>query len=210
MAFSLEKLQDFDFQKFQEDLQNFDGDDLKRIGTASIGIRILLIVVVLAVVIAVGYFYIITPKIEELEKAQQEEITLRQTFDEKQRKAANLEAYVEQLAEMEQSFGAMLRQLPDRTDVENLIVDLSQTGARNSLKVELVRPEEEITKDFYAELPIRLKVFGKFHELARFVSDVAALPRIVTLQDIKISFADDSAPTDLTMEMTAKTYRYLE
>lgn len=210
MAFSLEQLRDFDFQKFQDEIQNFDGDDLKRIGTASLGIRVLLIAFVLFVVILVGYLYIITPKIEQLERVQNEETTLRQTFDEKQRKASNLDAYVEQLAEMEQSFGAMLRQLPDRTDVESLIVDLSQTGARNSLNVELVRPEEEIVKDFYAELPIRLKVFGKFHELARFVSDVAALPRIVTLQDIKISYVDDSSPTDLTMEMTAKTYRYLE
>lgn len=210
MAFSLEQLRDFDFQKFQDEIQNFDGDDLKRIGTASLGIRILLIAFVLLVVMLVGYFYIITPKVEQLERVQNEETTLRQTFDEKQRKASNLDAYIEQLAEMEQSFGAMLRQLPDRTDVESLIVDLSQTGARNSLNVELVRPEEEIVKDFYAELPIRLKVFGKFHELARFVSDVAALPRIVTLQDIKISFVDANSPTDLTMEMTAKTYRYIE
>jgi len=210
MAFSLAKLKEFDFEKFQEELQNFDGDDLKRIGTASVGIRVLLIVIALIIVIAGGYKLLVAPKIKDLDKAIAEEGTLRKEFDAQQKKASNLEAYKDQLAEMERSFGAMLRQLPDKTDVQNLVVDLSQTGARNSLKVELLKPESEITKDFYAELPVKLKVFGKFHELARFVSDIAALPRIVTLHDIKISIVDAQKPTELSMEMTAKTYRYLE
>lgn len=210
MAFSLDKLKEIDFEKIQEELQNFDADDLKRIGTASPAIRGLLIVIALALVIAGGYKFLISPKLDELEKAEAEEVTLRNTFDAEQKKASNLELYKDQLAEMERSFGAMLRQLPEKTDVENIVVDLSQTGARNSLKVELLKPGEELTKDFYAELPIKLKVFGKFHEFARFVSDVAALPRIVTLHDIKISIVDEETPTNLSMEMTAKTYRYLE
>ncbi len=130
MAFSLDKLKEFDFEKFQEELQNFDGDDLKRIGTASVGIRALLIIIALIIVIAGGYKLLIAPKLQELDKAIAQEGTLRTDFDAQQKKAANLEAYKDQLAEMERSFGAMLRQLPDKTDVQNLVVDLSQTGAR--------------------------------------------------------------------------------
>ncbi len=207
MAISLEKLKEFDVNAFFEDLQTVD---FKAIGTAAPAIRGFLIALLFIAIIAGSYFFLIKPKLEDYERAQKEEVSLKKTFEAEQKKAANLDAYKDQLERMEGEFGSMLRQLPERTDVENLVVDLSQTGARNSLKVELLKPETEIAKEFYAELPVKLKVFGKFHELARFASDVAALPRIVTLHDIKISIVDAEKPTELSMELVAKTYRYLE
>jgi type IV pilus assembly protein PilO len=132
-------------------------------------------------------------------------------FDEKQRKAANFEAYKAQLAEMERSFGAMLRQLPGRTEVPSLLVDISQTGLAAGLQERLFQPGPEVRKDFYAELPIRIRLTGSYHQFGAFVSGIAALPRIVTLHDISISReGTETAPDRLTLDVTAKTYRYLD
>jgi type IV pilus assembly protein PilO len=111
---------------------------------------------------------------------------------------------------MEVSFGAMLRQLPSRTEVPSLLVDISQTGLGAGLDERLFQPSEEIKKDFYAELPIKIRLQGQYHALAEFVSGIAALPRIVTLQDVTIQPARDGGPNDLSLDVTAKTYRYLE
>lgn len=195
-----------------DELQNFlsDPESLKKIGIAPLPIRIGALVILSVVILAVGYWKVISPKLAEIETLKKKEVELRQTFDTQQRKAANLEAYQEQLEEMKRSFGAMLRQLPNRTEVESLLVDLSQTSTANNLKVDFFKPTGEVTKEFYAEYPIALRVFGNYHELGKFVSDVAALPRIVTLHDIVIKPADEKIPTALTMEMTAKTYHYLD
>jgi type IV pilus assembly protein PilO len=155
----------------------------------------------------------------ELLRAEAEQQTLWNTFDEKQRKAANLEAYRQQLAEIERTFGAMLRQLPGKTEVPSLLVDISQTGLAAGLQERLFQPAGETKMDFYAELPIKIQLTGGFHEFGQFVSGIAALPRIVTLHDLEITrgAARSSgrrgapAPTDeLTLNLTAKTYRYLD
>ena len=155
----------------------------------------------------------------ELLKARAEQVSLWNTFDEKQRKAANLEAYRQQLAEIERTFGAMLRQLPGRTEVPSLLVDISQTGLAAGLQERLFQPGTETKKDFYAELPIKIQLTGGYHEFGMFVSGIAALPRIVTLHDIEITRAGTrggsrrgaAAPSDeLTLNLTAKTYRYLD
>jgi type IV pilus assembly protein PilO len=164
--------------------------------------------------IAVGagfYFLVYENQMPRLERAQFEEKELRGSFEQKQRKAANFDAYRDQLAEIERSFGTMLRQLPGKTEIPNLLVDISQTGLAAGLQEELFQPMGEIRKDFYAEKPIKIRLKGSYHEFGKFVSDIAALPRIVTLHDIsivpqKVGEADDA----LVLYVTAKTYRYMD
>lgn len=191
-------------------LNELDVNDLKNIGTAPTIIKAVLIIILCIIVAAAAYFTIITPKLEELKRAEKEEVTLKATFDEKQAKAANLEAYKQQLDEMRQSFGALLRQLPNKTEIETLLTDISQTGISSGLEIELFQPEGLSPKDFYAEYPIKLKVTGRYHQFAQFVSGVAALPRIVTLQDINIAPAEKDSGVRLMMEVTAITYQYLD
>ena len=146
-----------------------------------------------------------------LQKAEADEADLRGQFENKQQRAANLDAYKAQLAEMERSFGAMLRQLPGKTEVPNLLVDISQTGLAAGLQEKLFQPGTEKSNGFYAELPIKIKLVGSYHQFGAFVSGIAALPRIVTLDDIQISPVDAKGGYDnLTMDVTAKTYRYME
>ena len=141
---------------------------------------------------------------------QADEQTLRVTFENKQRKAANYDAYKAQLAQMQQSFGTMLRQLPGETEIPSLIVDISQTGLAAGLKEKLFQPQAEIPRDFYAEKPIKIRLSGGFHEIANFVSGVASLPRIVTLHNINITTEDKDVYDRLSLEVTAQTYRYLD
>jgi type IV pilus assembly protein PilO len=142
-----------------------------------------------------------------LQKAEADELDLRSQFENKQQRAANLDAYKAQLAEMERSFGAMLRQLPGKTEVPNLLVDISQAG----LQEKLFQPGAEKSNGFYAELPIKIRLVGSYHQFGAFVSGIAALPRIVTLDDIQIAPVDAKGGYDnLTMDVTAKTYRYIE
>jgi type IV pilus assembly protein PilO len=157
------------------------------------------------------YLFVYEEKIPLLEKAEAEESELRVIFEEKQRKAANFSAYQEQLAEIERSFGTMLQQLPGKTEIPNLLVDISQTGLGAGLEEKLFQPKAELRKDFYAEKPIQIKLDGSYHEFGNFVSDIAALPRIVTLHNIEIRPVGKSKGYDnLVLNVTAKTYRYLE
>jgi len=166
------------------------------------------------------HYFINRGNMEDLRKAEAEQQSLWQTFMDKQSRAANLEAYRQQLAEIEHTFGAMLRQLPGKTEVPSLLVDISQTGLASGLQERLFQPGAETRKDFYAELPIKIQLSGGYHEFGEFVSGIAALPRIVTLHDIEITRSAGarssargraSAPSDqLTLNLTAKTYRYLE
>ncbi len=194
-----------------DDLRNLDPND---VGRWPLPVRVAAIVVIFALVCAGGiYFTIVKDKQLTLEKEQGQEIQLKGTFENKQRKAANFQEYADQLVEMEQSFGAMLRQLPGETEIPNLIIDISQTGLAAGLEEKLFEPQEEIRREFYAEKPIRIRLSGGYHAFANFASSVAALPRIVTLHDINIvpeSRGEDSDPNNLTLDVTAKTYRYLE
>lgn len=194
-----------------DDLQALDVND---IGRWPLGFRIAAIILVFVLVSAGGvYMTIVKDKQITLEREQAKEQELRGTFENKQRKAANYEEYKAQLVEMEQSFGAMLRQLPGETEIPNLIIDISQTGLAAGLEEKLFEPQDEIQKEFYAEKPIKIRLTGSYHAFANFASSVAALPRIVTLHDIKIvpeSRGNLANPDELTLDVTAKTYRYLE
>ena len=192
-----------------QELQSLDTSDP---GRWPLPIRIGAVVLTFAAVLAFGiYMFVVKTDMPALERAEREERDLRATFEARQRKAANFDAYREQLAEIERSFGTMLRQLPGKTEVPSLLVDISQTGLAAGLEEKLFQPLGEIQRDFYAELPIRIRLTGSYHELGSFVSGIAALPRIVTLHDISIAPAErDAAFDELTLDVTAKTYRYLE
>lgn len=185
--------------------------DVNDVGRWPLPFRAGVIAIVFVVVVGLGvYWTIIENKAPQLKRAQDDEQTLRVTFENKQRKAANYDAYKAQLAQMEQSFGTMLRQLPGETEIPSLIVDVSQTGLAAGLQEKLFQPQAEIPRDFYAEKPIKIRLSGGYHEIANFVSGVAALPRIVTLHDINITPEDKNVFDSLSLEVTAKTYRYLD
>lgn len=191
-------------------LEDIDVNDLKQVGTAPLPVKIG-IIVVLCIALAVAVYFLDTTKQKaELEKVIAEETQLRNIFIGKQAKAANLEAYKQQLDEMRASFGTLLRQLPNETEIETLLTDISQTGISAGLEIEFFKPEGLRPKEFYSEYPIKLKVTGRYHEFAEFISGVAALPRIVTVQDIAISPADPKGGVKLNMELTAITYQYLD
>ena len=157
-----------------------------------------------------SWFFVISDKSPELDQKRNEELQLRTTFREKHQKAVNLEIYETQLKDIERSFGALLRQLPGRTEVPNLLVDISQTGLAAGLEEKLFQPQGEVRNDFYAELPIKIRLSGSYHEFGQFVSGIAALPRIVTLHDIDIRPEKSDSYDQLTLDLTARTYRYLD
>jgi len=193
---------------FVDELKNLDAND---VGRWPFIFRAGVIGVVFAVVVGLGvYWIIIEDKAPALQRVKTEEVTLRDVFENKQTKAANYDAYKAQLAQMEQSFGTMLRQLPGETEIPSLIVDISQTGLAAGLQEKLFVPQSELPRDFYAEKPITISLSGGYHEIANFVSGIASLPRIVTLHDINITPDDPDNFDSLTLQVTAKTYRYLE
>jgi type IV pilus assembly protein PilO len=156
------------------------------------------------------YFLVWNQKKDELSGAQATEAKLTQEFKDKHGKAVNLELYKAQLSDIERSFGAMLRQLPGKTEVPNLLVDISQTGLAAGLQQQLFQPQAQQNRDFYAEQPIKIRLTGSYHQMGEFVSGIAALPRIVTLHDVDIKPANKDSYDQLQMDVTAKTYRYLD
>lgn len=193
-----------------EQLRNLDPNDP---GRWPLGVRVGTVVLLFVVAASLGYYFFVWKSQRPLLlEARNAETQLWSTLENKAKKAANLQAYKTQLAEMEKSFGAMLRQLPNRTEVPNLLVDISQTGLAAGLEEKLFQPQAEVRKDFYAELPISIRLTGGYHEMGRFASGIAALPRIVTLHDIEIvpANAKTAGAGDLVLNVTAKTYRYLD
>jgi type IV pilus assembly protein PilO len=159
---------------------------------------------------ALFYFFVWSDQKPRLDQAAAEELQLRETFSTKHSKAVNLVIYQQQLADIERSFGALLRQLPGKTEVPSLLVDISQVGVGAGLEEKLFQPANEIKKDFYAELPIKIRLTGSYHQMGEFVRGIAALPRIVTLHDISIKPEGKDAYDVLSFELTAKTFRYLD
>ncbi|MFK7993028.1 MAG: type 4a pilus biogenesis protein PilO [Granulosicoccus sp.] len=199
------------------DLQKIDGEDFKRIGTAPVALRAVLVILACAAVIGGMTHLMIKPQFDKLKVVEAKEVQLRQTFDNEQAKAANRTAYVEQLEEMKKTFNVMLRQLPNKTDIESLLVDLSQTSVASGLEVQFFKPENEVPREFYAEYPIRISVTGQYHQFGKFISGLAALPRIVTLSNIDIKDSGVRARNGaansgnkLKMDLMATTYRYIE
>ena len=162
----------------------------------------------LALLLVGGWYFLWSDQLAELEAKQHEEESLRQQYLDKKRQAINLDLYTQQLAEIDRSFGALLKQLPDKSEVEALLIEVNQAGLGRGLQFDLFRPEGEVVKDFYAELPISVKINGSYHDLGAFAADIAKLPRIVTLNNIAIAPQKDGGA--LTMDATTKTFRYLD
>ncbi len=208
-----------DLNKLSSDIQTLDVNDLKRLGIAPPIVKVIVITLAAIVVIALGAWFLVQPKFDELQVVIEKETQLKNNFDVVQGKAANREAYAEQLEEMQRTFKIMLRQLPNKTDIENLLVDLSQTSVASGLTVEYFKPDSEVLREFYAEYPIKISVTGNYHEFGSFVSGLSALPRIVTLSNISIkenkkvnsdSGKKNGFATELKMALTATTYRYVD
>jgi type IV pilus assembly protein PilO len=200
------------------DLNDLNQLDVSTYGEWPVSVKAIVILVACLALGGLVYYFDSKDQLGRLDSVQSTEQELRMTFEAKQRKAANLDAYRKQLAEMKESFGAMLRQLPNKTEVASLLVDVSQTGLANGLEFELFEPQDEQAKDFYAELPIRVRVTGTYHDFGRFISGLAALPRIVTIHDAQITNAAKTGPAakkgapgeKLALQATVKTYRYLD
>ncbi len=190
-----------------DDLKNLQNLDPSNPGSWPIFVKAGACAALFIALLIANYVFITEGQRVKLDQEKKQEEELRHVYATKQHKAVNLDAYRQQMQEMQQSFGAMLRQLPGETEVAELLVDISQTGLASGLEFEMFKPAQEVKQEFYAELPIDIRVTGIFHEFGNFVSGVAALPRIATLHDFTISEADDET---LTMEIMAKTYRYSE
>ena len=188
-----------------DDLKNLDQNNP---GSWPLPIQLAAAAVLCVVLIGAGYKFDWSKQIEELTGIEAKEQKHKDTFESKQKKVANLVPLREQMKEMEQSFGDMLRQLPNKTEVAGLLVDISQTGLAAGLEFELFQPKTEVPTEFYAELPISIKISGSYHQMGEFVSGLAALPRIVTTHNIIIK--KGNTPGNLEMAATAKTYRAIE
>lgn len=187
-----------------DDINNLS---FKNIGVWPVPIKIGSMLILFALLLLGGYWFVWKDQLDTLDQARQEEKKLRAEFLDKKQQAVNLDVYRQQVTEIEQAFGTLLRQLPNKSEMDALLTDINQAGLGRGLEFELFKPGQETAKDFYAELPITIKVTGSYHDLGRFASDTAQLPRIVTLNNIGIT----QAPTgNLVMDVTAMTYRYLD
>jgi type IV pilus assembly protein PilO len=198
LADTLETLREFDFNDL----------DFENVGSWPTVIKIIIWALLLVAVLTVGYYYHIRGLQEELDKVAAEEIKLRQEFEKKAFEAANLDAYRRQMEEMEESFGALISQLPSDTEVPGLLEDITNKGLLNGLEIASIDLQDEVSREFYVELPIAIEASGSYHDLGAFISGMAGLPRIVTLHDFSIDIPKDGDSTKLEMSIVARTYRY--
>lgn len=194
-----------DFQALADDFRNLNPNDP---GAWPLAPRIAVLVGILVLALAAGWWFLWNDQLAELEQREQEEVSLKQQYLEKKRQAVNLDLYREQLAEIDRSFGALLKQLPNKSEIDALLIEVNQAGLGRGLQFELFRPGAEQIKDFYAELPVAVKINGSYHDFGAFAADVAKLPRIVTLNNISIAPSKDAGV--LSLDATTKTFRYLD
>lgn len=200
-AVSMPKL---DFNAIGNDFRNLNPNDP---GTWPMAPKIALLLALFIAVLVGGWWFLWNDQLGELEGKQQEEEKLKQEFLDKKKQAVNLDLYTQQLAEIDRSFGALLKQLPNKSEIDALLIEVNQAGLGRGLQFELFKPGAEQVKDFYAELPVAVKINGSYHDLGAFAADIAKLPRIVTLNNISVV----SAPTgQLTLDAVIKTFRYLD
>ena len=198
-------------------LEDFNNIDIKNAGNLPLPVKGVLLLVLLVMMLGAGYWFVWSPASEDLDKARDKESELRKVFLDKKLQSINLEAYKEQMVEIERTFGALLKQLPDKSQMDALLTDINQAGLARGLEFELFKPGKEVIGDFYAEMPVQIKVVGNYHDLGAFATDVSKLSRIVTLNDLKVApvtaKGSNNEPADtsrLVMETVAKTYRYLD
>ena len=194
-----------DFQKILDDFRYLNPNDP---GAWPLIPKIVILFGVFVALLVGGWWFLWSDQMTTLEKGQREEVTLKDQFLEKKRQAVNLEPYTQQLAEIDRSFGALLKQLPSKSEIEALLIEVNQAGLGRGLQFELFRPGKEEIKDFYAELPVTVKINGTYHDIGAFAADIAKLPRIVTLNGVSVTPMKDNAT--LTLDATIKTFRYLD
>lgn len=196
------------FQDAMRDLRELDLSELslENIGSWPLAVKVIAWLLALVLVLVLGYFYNIADLRETLARGESKEAELKREFETKAFKAANLDALRKQMAEMEESFGALVSQLPSDTEVPGLLEDITNKGLESSLGIQSIRLQKEVAREFYIELPIAISVTGGYHDFGTFVSGIAGLPRIVTLHDFKIE--QTKAAGGLSMSISAKTYRY--
>jgi len=197
-------MKDLRLDRIINDFRQLDPNDP---GVWPLAPKVAALFLILVVAVAAGWWFDWKDKFESLETARQQEMKLKEEWIGKKRQAVNLDEYRKQLAEMNRQFGALLKQLPNRSEMESLLIDINQAGRGRGLQFELWRPGQEAIKEFYAELPIALTITGNYHDFGQFVSDVAKLPRIVTLRDVQVGPGKDGT---LRMDASAMTYRYLD
>jgi type IV pilus assembly protein PilO len=190
-------------------LREFDmGDlDFDNVGSWPLAVKVLIWALLLVAVVVGGYYYHIKDLQLQLAESEKKEVSLKKDFERKAFQAANLEAYRQQMVEMEESFGALVSQLPSDTEVPGLLEDITNKGLLNGLAIASIDLQKEQSKEFYVELPIAIAASGSYHDLGAFISGMAGLPRIVTLHDFQIT-AEKKDPNKLDMKIIAKTYRY--
>lgn len=198
-------LPNIDFQSIADDFRFMNPNDP---GSWPLIPKITVLIGLFVAIVAAGWWFVWNDQLTELDAKQHEEETLKQQFLDKKRQAVNLDLYVQQLAEIDRSFGALLKQLPDKSEIEALLIEINQAGLGRGLQFELFKPGQEQIKDFYAELPITVKINGGYHDFGAFAADIAKLPRIVTLNNISIAPIKDGG--SLTLDATTKTFRYLD
>jgi type IV pilus assembly protein PilO len=198
------KLSDWNFSVIAEDFRSLDPRDP---GLWPVVPRAIILFSILLVLLLAGWWFGWRGQIDELDVKQQQQAKLKDEWLSKKQQAINLEEHRKQLAEIDRSFGVLLKQLPNKAEMEALLIDINQAGLGRGLQFELFKPGAESFKDFYAELPIQVKLTGSYHDLGAFAGDVAKMPRIVTLNDIDIGVGKD---TTLNLNATAKTFRYLD
>lgn len=194
-------------------LDDFNNIDLKNAGSLPIAVKMVLLGILALLLLVAGYFILWRPAIEDYNQAEAKEQELRQTFLNKKSEAVKIEAYRQQMVDIEKTFGALLKQLPDRSEMDGLLTDINQSGLGRGLEFELFKPGQEVVADFYAEMPIQLKVLGNYHDIGAFATDVSRLSRIVTLNDLSIVPLQKDVKGGggtLVLEAIAKTYRYLD
>jgi type IV pilus assembly protein PilO len=196
-------------------LEDFNNIDFKNAGSLPLPVKGVLLAALFLILLALGYYFLWSPSLEELSTAQSKEQELRQVFLDKKSQAINLEGYKQQMVEIEKTFGALLKQLPDKSQMDGLLTDINQAGLSRGLEFELFKPGQETQAEFYAEMPISIKVLGNYHDLGAFATDISKLSRIVTLNDITLTPNVKDPKTGnndgtLLMEAIAKTYRYLD
>lgn len=196
----------FDFKSTIEDFKTLDPKDP---GAWPLIPRVIILMGLFVALLLLAGWFGWQGQLEELDKKEREEAKLKEDWLSKKKLAVNLEAYRNQLAEIERSFGALLKQLPNAAEMESLLVDINQSGLGRGLQFELFKPGVEVVKDFYAELPITLNITGSYHDFGAFAGDIAKLPRIVTLNDVNVAPSGKSGGK-LTLTSTAKTFRYLD
>jgi len=195
-------------------LDDFNNIDFNNAGSLPAAVKAVLLAAIFVVILALGYYFLWTDAFASLDTAKAKEDELRKTFLDKQAQAVNLAGYKQQMVEIEKTFGALLKQLPDKSQMDGLLTDINQAGLGRGLEFELFKPGQETQAEFYAEMPISIKVLGTYHDLGAFATDISKLSRIVTLNDISISTGKEaksnSADQILVMDATARTYRYLD